>query len=66
MELMRYFIVNKKGKHEATLSRTKEATIPAFLKHVNQLLAKYETIHNVDLLEGRKRGLCNSFMSEFG
>lgn len=57
-----------KGKHEASLSRTKEATIPAFLKHFNQLLAKYESVHIVDLLEGKKREgiISNAFKEQVG
>eukprot|EP01127_Copromyxa_protea_P004430 TRINITY_DN14291_c0_g1_i1.p1 TRINITY_DN14291_c0_g1~~TRINITY_DN14291_c0_g1_i1.p1 ORF type:complete len:801 (+),score=169.82 TRINITY_DN14291_c0_g1_i1:726-3128(+) len=44
-----------KGRYQPEFSRTREATLPAFTKHVSQLIADYESVHVVDLLDAKKK-----------
>jgi hypothetical protein len=39
-----------KGSHVPTLTRTPEATVPAFRKHFETVLEKYKSVHIVNLL----------------
>jgi len=46
-----------KSGHTPTLSRTAEASAPAFKKHFDELLALYERVHIVNLLAKKKKEL---------
>ena len=46
-----------KSGHTPTLSRTPEASAPAFKKHFDELLALYERVHIINLLAKKKKEL---------
>lgn len=46
-----------KSGHTPTLSRTPEASTPAFKKHFDELLALYESVHIINLLAKKKKEL---------